>query len=161
MAIIELRMRFTAETKKSMAANPQDDRRQAVTDLCEEIGLSFVDGYRSMGSDEIIVRVRGDIAKIPLLNAVMNGTGGFESVRSDVLVHVDEMREHRTRAQKIASRFRAPNEDEIDRMLLEEQSVATFEIRVNWARRPFAALSPTRINAASTPRRTWRLTILF
>ena len=119
MAIIELRMRFTAETKKSMAANPQDDRRQAVTNLCEEIGLSFVDGYRSMGPDEIIVRVRGDIAKIPLLNAVMNGTGGFESVRSDVLVHVDEMREHRTRAQKIASRFRAPNEDEIDRMLLE------------------------------------------
>lgn len=120
MAIIELRMRFTAETKKSMAANPQDDRRQAVTDLCEEIGLLFVDGYRSMGSDEIIVRVRGDIAKIPLLNAVMNGTGGFESVRSSVLVRVDEMREHRTRAQKIASRFRAPNEDEIDRMLLEE-----------------------------------------
>ena len=50
----------------------------------------------------------------------IHGMGGFESVRSDVLVHVDEMREHRNRAQKIASRFRAPNEDEIDRMLLEE-----------------------------------------
>ena len=96
MATIELRMRFTAETKKSMAANPQDDRRHAVTDLCEEIGLSSVDGYRSMGSDEIIACVRGDIAKIPLLNAVMNDTGGFESVRSDVLVHNDERLDHCT-----------------------------------------------------------------
>ena len=62
MAIIELRMRFTAETKKSMAANPQDDRRQAVTDLCEEIGLSLsmatVDGL-----DEIIVVSGSDIAR--------------------------------------------------------------------------------------------------
>ena len=89
-----------------------------MTDLCKKTGLSVVDGYRSMGSDEIIERVRGDIAKIPLLNAMINGTGGFESVRSHVLVHVDETCEHRTRAQKLASRFRAPNEDEIDRMLL-------------------------------------------
>ena len=120
MAIIELRMQLTTETKKAMAANPRDDRRQAMTELCTEIGLQFIDGFRSMGADEVIVRVSGDISKIPLSNAVMNGTGAFESVRSDVLVNVDEMLEHRDHAQRIASKFRAPNEDEIDRMLLEE-----------------------------------------
>ena len=96
------------------------DRKKAMKQLAEKLGLEHVWGGYWMDNDEAVIHLSGDPAKIPLLTAALNGTGAFESVRSDILVEGDEMSGYRVAAQALTNDFTAPNQDEIDRMLLGE-----------------------------------------
>ena len=121
MPIIEMRIKHTEESKKNMARNSSAaDRKKAMKQLAEKLGLELVWGGYSMANDEVVIHLSGDPAKIPLLTAALNGTGAFASVRSDILVEGDEMSGYRVAAQALTNDFIAPNQDEIDRRLLDE-----------------------------------------
>ena len=120
MSLIEVRTRFSDETKKTIAnATEADDQvgamaaRGAMKQLANELGLQLLAGFYSTAHDENIMHLRGDPAKIPLLQTVLNGSGAYEYARSDILIEGDEMRDLRDIAQDIQSRFNAPNRDEM------------------------------------------------
>ena len=55
-----------------------------------------------------------------MLQQVLSASGAFDSLEFEILEDMEDVLSRSAKVQRLASSFRAPNEDEIDRMLLDE-----------------------------------------
>ena len=70
-------------------------------------------------SGEAVNILRGPAEKVVLMQQIMDRTGAYASLEAEILETIDELSEHEELARKIAPKFIPPNQDEIDRMLLD------------------------------------------
>ena len=69
---------------------------------------------------EIVIIAEGDLPSLTANAMTAFASGAFEDTTFEPLITTEEMVEAMKTAQQIAGRYNTPNQDEIDRMLLEE-----------------------------------------
>ena len=62
----------------------------------------------------------GTAEKTLMLQQVLDQSGAYEHIESEVIETFDTMLERSDEVQRLAAEFQPPDQDEIDRMLLEE-----------------------------------------
>ena len=87
--------------------------------LFDELGIRQIKSRRSL--DDRIVRIlEGAPEQAMMLQQVLSSTGAYDSLEAEILEDVDDVLARSDQVQRLAKSFRPPNQDEIDRMLLEE-----------------------------------------
>ena len=74
----------------------------------------------SLVTGEAVVIIEGEIEQASLLQALSWRTGAFTAVSVDILNPAAMMDKYLEEAGELQTQFVAPNQDEIDRMLLDE-----------------------------------------
>tara|TARA_B100000989_G_scaffold208689_1_gene158278 strand:+ start:327 stop:701 length:375 start_codon:yes stop_codon:yes gene_type:complete len=95
------------------------ERLATFTKLVESVGLSVWQIGRTL-DDRNVVIMEGSADEVMMLQQVMSATGAFDSIEAEIIEHFDAILTRAERVRKIAADYRPPNEDEIDRMLLDE-----------------------------------------
>ncbi len=121
MATIIMRARYNEVSQRNMQ-NPGwgREREQAQRALCEKAGCKFVGAFMSLVTGEAVVIIEGKIEQASLLQALLWRTGAATAVSVDILNPTADMDIYLEQAGELQSQFVAPNQDEIDRMLLDE-----------------------------------------
>jgi len=122
MALIILRHRFTSAARRAViGAGPaiQQERLKQFDELCVELGFKLVDGGRST-TGEIVQILHGPAEKIVLLQRVMDQTGGYDEMNAEIIDPWTTITETGEEVSRLSLRFTPPDQDEIDRMLLDE-----------------------------------------
>ena len=122
MALIIFRLK-AGETlrRKGGTYTPEEfnRQRQAMLQLIKDIGLERVRGARSLNGRMVLV-LEGPAEGAMMMEQVLSASGAYEEVEAEVLELADDVIARRDKVRKLAASFRDPNEDEIDRMLLDE-----------------------------------------
>ena len=121
MATILIRARYNEVSQRNMQT-PGWGREceQAQRALCEKAGCKFVGAFMSLVTGEAVVMIEEEIEQASLLQALSWRTGAFTAVSVDILNPAAMMDKYLEQAGELQSQFVAPNQDEIDRMLLDE-----------------------------------------
>ena len=121
MATILIRARYNEVSQRNIQTPGWGrEREQAQRALCEKAGCKFVGAFMSLVTGEAVVMVEGEIEQASLLQALSWRTGAFTAVSFDILNPAAMMEKYFEKAGELQSQFVAPNQDEIDRMLLDE-----------------------------------------
>ena len=122
MAVIIFRVRQAETVRRSGASFDPDmaaERQKAMHDLFDELGIRQIKSCRSL--DDRVVRIlEGAPEQAMMLQQVLSSTGAYGSLEAEILEDVDDVLARSDQVQRLAKSFRPPNQDEIDRMLLEE-----------------------------------------
>ena len=119
MGIYMLRARWGPEAFKGVLADPHD-RRGPVEKLIAANHLILRDMYYSPDRRETVMICEGRYDDVTDYTMIGFASGSFQDTTIENLISTQEMTASMINAQKRASAYSAPNEDEIDRMLLEE-----------------------------------------
>ena len=120
MATILLRMKFSEQSKLA-AGRGRTGLKEAIPRLCEQLGdFKFLNLFSSLSEGEMVAQLEGPAERVMVLHQVLNWSGAFDHVRSEILIPSEDMSGYRPIAEDLAADFAPPNRDEIDRMLLEE-----------------------------------------
>ena len=76
--------------------------------------------FVSMAGGEGVAMLTGSPHQVPVVYQVLTWSGASEYVKAEILIPPEEFNANRAMAESLAAHFWAPNQDEIDRMLLEE-----------------------------------------
>ena len=124
MPITLIRTRFTERSQKNRAqAQNEGDhggRQEQAEALCNRSGCRLVDAYVSLITNEAVLMVEGSLEQIARIKAVLRRSGAFSSIEVDILYSLKEMAEDRPAVMDLETVWKPPDQDEIDRMLLEE-----------------------------------------
>ena len=121
MVTAHIRVRYTENSLKTLVHEESFFHREAqVEALCKSAGCRLFDIYVSMVTNENVNIVEGPIEAIDKVRRVFRRTGGFSSISVDILHHVRDQAVAAKEIKSLAAAFRPPNQDEIDRMLLDE-----------------------------------------
>ena len=122
MATIMFRNRFSAEGIRGFTTGKFNgkEREEMNRTAFRAIGLEIKQMYFSASDTCAVAIAEGDPDKIPLAEAWAMSTGAFLSVKADVLTPLAEFVEATKTLTKVYDLYEAPNQDEIDRMLLDE-----------------------------------------
>ena len=121
MATILIRARYNEVSQRNMQTPGWGrEREQAQRALCEKAGCKFVGAFMSLVTGEAVVMIEGEIEQASLLQALSWRTGAFTAVSVDILNPAAMMDKYLEQVGELQSQFVAPNQDEIDRMLLDE-----------------------------------------
>tara|TARA_X000000950_G_C13575837_1_gene521461 strand:- start:18 stop:392 length:375 start_codon:yes stop_codon:yes gene_type:complete len=124
MPITLIRTRFTERSQKNRAqAQNEGDhggRQEQAEALCNRAGCRLVDAYVSLITNEAVLMVEGSLEQIARIKAVLRRSGAFSSIEVDILYSLKEMAEDRPAVMDLETVWKPPDQDEIDRMLLEE-----------------------------------------
>ena len=107
------------EAFKGVLANPAD-RRGPVEKLMAAIKLTLRDMFYSPDRRETVMICEGHYDDVTAYTMIGFATGAFQDTTIENLISTEAMTAAMVSAQKRASAYSAPNEDEIDRILLEE-----------------------------------------
>ena len=122
MALIIFRTK-AGETlrQKGGTFTPEEGQRQraAWKKLFEEVGLTRLRSARSLDGRLVHV-LEGPAEGAMMMEQVLSASGAYEEVEAEVLELGEDVMARADKVRKLATSFRNPNEDEIDRMLLEE-----------------------------------------
>ena len=122
MVVIIFRVR-QIETVRRLGASFDPDmaveRQKAMHDLFDELGIRQIRSCRSLG-DRVLRILEGAPEQAMMLQQVVSSTGAYDSLEAEILEDVDDVLARSDQAQRIAKSLRPPNQDEIDRMTLEE-----------------------------------------
>ena len=124
MPITLIRTRFTerSQNNRAQAQNEGDHggRQEQAEALCNRAGCRLVDAYVSLITNEAVLMVEGSLEQIARIKAVLRRSGAFSSIEVDILYSLKEMAEDRPAVMDLETVWKPPDQDEIDRMLLEE-----------------------------------------
>tara|TARA_B100001027_G_C16025937_1_gene223289 strand:- start:69 stop:434 length:366 start_codon:yes stop_codon:yes gene_type:complete len=121
VALILFRLQFTEKTKRVLAdPKARVGRLEMIQGMVGELGFEFVELCRSLSTGEIIWLLRGSADNVILVQELLERTGAYERTSAEILETVDTIRNAQRRIEGISENFRPPDQDEIDRMLLEE-----------------------------------------
>ena len=124
MPITLIRTRFTERSQKNRAqAQNEGDhggRQEQAEALCKRAGCRLVDAYVSLITNEAVLMVEGSLEQIARIKAVLRRSGAYSSIEVDILYSLKEMAEDRPAVIDLETVWKPPDQDEIDRMLLEE-----------------------------------------
>ena len=98
--------------------NAPTDREQAARDINEQCGVRSIAYFYSPSEAGFVQIIECSPEQITTLEMVGMASGGFAKMTAELLITNDQFQT----GMQIASKYRlaAPNEDEIDRMLLDE-----------------------------------------
>ena len=119
----QVRVRPTVRTRAQMGASGSfaGGFVDALRELCGKVdGIEFSGFFVSMAGGEGVAMLTGSPHQVPVVYQVLTWSGAFEYVKAEILIPPEEFNANRPMAETLAAHFRAPNQDEIDRMLLEE-----------------------------------------
>ena len=121
MATILIRARYNEVSQRNMQTPGWGHQReQAQRALCEKAGCKFIGAFMSLVTGEAVVMIEGEIEQATLLQALAWRTGAFTALSVDILNNAATMDKYLEQAGELQGQFVAPNQDEIDRMLLDE-----------------------------------------
>ena len=122
MATIIFRIRPSeAVRRQGTSFDPEHaaERRSALIGLFDELGIRQIKACKSL--DDRTVRIlEGAPEQAMMLQQVLSATGAYDSLEAEILEGVDDVLARSDQVQRLAKSFRPPNQDEIDRLLLEE-----------------------------------------
>ena len=122
MAVIIFRVRQAETVRRSGGSFDPDmaaERQKAMHALFDELGIRQIKSCRSL--DDRIVRIlEGAPEQAMMLQQVLSSTGAYDSLEAEILEDVDDVLARSDQVQRLARSFRPPNQDEIDRILLDE-----------------------------------------
>ena len=119
MGVYMLRAKWGPGAFKGVLANPAD-RRGPVEKLMAANKLSLRDMFYSPDRRETVMICEGHYDDVTAYTMIGFATGAFQDTTIENLISTEAMTAAMVSAQKRASAYSAPNEDEIDRILLEE-----------------------------------------
>ena len=123
MALILLRMRPIEKVRRSMNtdADPRflKERLEASKNVVTDCGFELVEFARSITTGEIII-MRGASDDVVTVCQVMDQTGAYDSLTTEILETYDRLAANRPRVAEVSKRFAPADQDEIDRMLLDQ-----------------------------------------
>ena len=122
MATIMFRNRYSAEGFRGFTTGKFNgkEREEMNRSAFKAIGLDIKQMYFSASDACAVAIAEGDPDKIPLAEAWAMSTGAFLSVKADVLTPLGEFVEATKTLTRVYDLYEAPNQDEIDRILLDE-----------------------------------------
>ena len=124
MPITLIRTRFTERSQKNHAQawNEGDHggRQEQAEALCKRAGCRLMDAYLSRINNEPVTRVERSLEQIARLKAVLRRSGAFSSINFDILYSLKELADDRPAVMDLETVWKPPDQDEIDRMLLDE-----------------------------------------
>ena len=95
------------------------ERKEVMQALYKELGIHQLPVCKSL--DDRIVRIfEGSPEQAMMLQQILSASGAFDSLELEILEDMEDVLSRSAKVQRLASSFRAPNEDEIDRMLLDK-----------------------------------------
>ena len=122
MATIIFRIRPSESVRRQGTSfDPEHaaERRSALIALFDELGIRQIKACKSL--DDRTVRIlEGAPEQAMMLQQVLSATGAYDSLEAEILEDVDDVLARSDQVQRLAKSFRPPNQDEIDRLLLEE-----------------------------------------
>ena len=119
MARFIIRAKYTNEGFKGMMADPQN-REPAIRKLFESVGATVNEVLYSVSSGEIIVDVEGDTAAVGRAGMITRSSDAISDYEVSEVISPKAMATMMRDASDASRQFSAPNQDEIDRMLLDE-----------------------------------------
>ena len=115
MPITLIRVHFTEQAQKNvtLAQNRgvRGDRKKQLELLCKRAGCRLVDLYISLITNENVMMIEGSLEQITRIKAVLRRSGRVDAT---------EIADDRANVLDLESVWRPPDQDEIDRMLLDE-----------------------------------------
>ena len=121
MALIYVRNKYSADGLRGLVErNGGGDREEASRKALSEIGMELKAAYFTTASGSAVLIVEGDPEKLTVLEVWAMSTGAFQSVEAEVLIPLNSISEAAKTVGEVYGKYDAPNQDEIDRMLLEE-----------------------------------------
>ena len=122
MAIIICRARPNETVRrKGVSFDPSQaaERKEVMQALYKELGIHQLRVCKSL--DDRIVRIfEGSPEQAMMLQQILSASGAFDSLELEILEDMEDVLSRSAKVQRLAASFRAPNEDEIDRMLLDK-----------------------------------------
>ena len=123
MPITLIRVHFTEQAQKNvtLAQNRgvRGDRKKQLELLCKRAGCRLVDLYISLITNENVMMIEGSLEQITRIKAVLRRSGAYSSISVDILHSATEIADDRAAVIDLESFWQPPDQDEIDRMLLD------------------------------------------
>ena len=118
---IYLRLQYTSDAMKTNQGGKERARRRShFTELCKKVGVEVIDTVVSLTTGDFVFILKGEIAQINKIQAVLRRSGGFQKIEQEIFVGVDDLVEQEPEISELEKAYMAPDQDEIDRMLLDE-----------------------------------------
>ena len=119
--IIFLRARPNSDGRRNFAnAKFAKEREDITRTLAEACGFEMLEFCKSLGSGEMVAILKGPADRLMLMKQIMDQTGAFDTLQSELLEPVQVMVENEGEIRRLSPSFKPPDVDEIDQMLLEE-----------------------------------------
>ena len=117
-----LRLKYTNESVKTVArqGHTATDRGKIISSLCKKAKVQLVNRYWSLNHNESIIIISGQLSRLHLVQQVLWRTGAYQKVSHELIVPTNEMSKDEKLRDTLFAEFVAPDQDEIDRMLLDE-----------------------------------------
>ena len=96
------------------------DRKKQLELLCKRAGCRLVDLYISFITNENVMMIEGSLEQITRIKAVLRLSGAYSSISVYILHSATEIADDRAAVINLESVWQPPDQDEIDRMLLDE-----------------------------------------
>ena len=124
MPITLIRTRLTERSQENRAQAQNDgdqmSRQEQAEALCSRAGCRLVDAYVSIITNEAVMMIEGSLEQIARIKTVLRRSGAYSSIEVDILYSLKEMAEDRPAVMDLETAWKPPDQDEIDRMLLDE-----------------------------------------
>ena len=117
-----LRLQYTNESVKTVArqGHTATDRGKIISSLCKKAKVQLVDRYWSFNHNESIIIISGELSRLHLVQQVLRRTGAYQKVSHELIVPTNEISKDEKLRDTLFAEFVAPDQDEIDRMLLDD-----------------------------------------
>ena len=79
-----------------------------------------MDPYASIIMNETAMMIEGSLEQIARVKTVLRRSGAYSSIEVDILYSLKEMAEDRPAVMALETVWKPPDQDEIDRILLDE-----------------------------------------
>ena len=122
MAIVILRFRASEKARRkgyTFNKEAMGERRENIDKLLDQLGLVRLRSGRSLNG-HIVMILDGTAEKTLMLQQVMDQSGAYDHIEAEVIETIDSMLERSEDVQRLVAEFQPPDQDEIDRILLEE-----------------------------------------
>ena len=83
-------------------------------------GVELVEQGYSFSADEGVIIIRGRAELAPLIQATLAGSGSFDYIKTEIVITSEDVLKTREQASVALRHYKAADQDEIDRMLLDE-----------------------------------------
>ena len=117
----QLRYQFTRESVKTYVSYGADidQKKQILEKLRFTVGEKLLDRQWSRTHSEAIVTLRGNLRDIMTIQQVLWRSGAYQKITHEIVVPMDFLKEKQPAVEAASRAFVSPDQDEIDRMLLE------------------------------------------
>ena len=118
----QLRYQFTRESVKTHVSSGADidQKKQILEKLCSSVGVELLDRQWSLTHSEAIVTLKGNLRDIMTIQQVLWRSGAYQKITHEIVVPMDFLKENQPAVGAASRAFVSPDQDEIDRMLLDE-----------------------------------------